>query len=376
MGCIYRRKKKLEDGTSIEIGPYWIKYYRNGRPIFESAETSSRTEANSKLRQKEGDIARGLPLTQRATRILVDELLEDVKNDYRVNSRKTVRDIEGRCRNHISPFFGRIRAASVTTANILAFTLARQEAGASNAEINRELAVLKRAYSLAIKGGKLLHKPHVPMLKEDNVRTGFFERDQFERVRQHLPGYLQAIVTFAYITGWRTRSEILTMKWSQVDFKAGIVRLNPGATKNDEGRVFPFKRSEELTAILKDQRSKTEALQREQGMICPLVFHHAGRPIRDYRKAWANACEAAGVPGRIPHDFRRTAVRNLERAGVSRSVAMKLTGHKTEAVYRRYAIVSERDLAEGVEKLQAFTVTTTRNREQLNLQSSTNTNQR
>lgn len=89
------------------------------------------------------------------------------------------------------------------------------------------------------------------------------------------------------------------------------------------------------------------------------VFHRDGARIGDYRKSWANACKAAGVPGKIPHDFRRTTVRNLERAGVSRSVAMKLTGHKTEAVYRRYAIVSERDLAEGVAKLQALTVTKT-----------------
>jgi integrase len=74
------------------------------------------------------------------------------------------------------------------------------------------------------------------------------------------------------------------------------------------------------------------------------VFHRNGRPIRDFRKAWAAACKAAGVPGRLFHDFRRSAVRRFEQAGIARSVAMKLTGHKTENVYRRYAIVSDRDL--------------------------------
>jgi integrase len=76
--------------------------------------------------------------------------------------------------------------------------------------------------------------------------------------------------------------------------------------------------------------------------------------IKTLRGAWKSACTAAKVGSKIPHDFRRTAVRNLERAGVPRSVAMKLTGHKTESVYRRYAIVSEADLSEGLKKLAAF----------------------
>src|ERR1041384_8036907 len=87
------------------------------------------------------------------------------------------------------------------------------------------------------------------------------------------------------------------------------------------------------------------------GTICPFVFHRNGKRIRNFRKAWENACVAAGFPGRIPHDLRRSAVRNMERAGLSRSVAMQLTGHKTEAVYRRYAITSEADLREGVDRL-------------------------
>jgi len=99
--------------------------------------------------------------------------------------------------------------------------------------------------------------------------------------------------------------------------------------------------------------------ERYEGDIARCVpvreFHRRdGTPIKDSRKAWKNACKAAGVPGRIPHDFRRPAVRNLERAGAPPSSAMRLTGHKTEAVYRRYAIVSESDLSEAVSKLQAF----------------------
>jgi integrase len=140
----------------------------------------------------------------------------------------------------------------------------------------------------------------------------------------------------------------LKLRWAQVDFSAGIVRLEPGTTKNDEARVFPF--TLELRALLEDQRTKAELL-RKRGIICPWVFHKAGNPIREYRRSWKTACRKAGVPRRIPHDFRRTAVRNLVRAGVPERVAMQMTGHKTRSVFERYNIVSEGDLFDAARRL-------------------------
>ena len=155
-------------------------------------------------------------------------------------------------------------------------------------------------------------------------------------------------------------SEILTLEWHQVDFKAGEVRLEPGTTKNKEGRTFPF--TKDLRAVL-DAQLEEHKLLAKRGKIEPRVFVRMvalGRggplrpkPIVSFIKAFKAACRKAGCPGRIPHDLRRTAVRNLERAGVPRSVAMKLTGHKTESVYRRYAIADDRDLRVAVERLDA-----------------------
>lgn len=144
------------------------------------------------------------------------------------------------------------------------------------------------------------------------------------------------------------------LTWAGVDFSAGVVRLEPGTTKNDEGREFPFAVYPQLAGLLRAQRERTSSVERTSGRIIPWVFHRNGKPIHSYRGAWKAACDAAGLHGRLVHDLRRTAVRNLERAGVSRSVAMKLTGHKTEAVYRRYAVVSAADLSEGVAKLAAL----------------------
>ena len=129
------------------------------------------------------------------------------------------------------------------------------------------------------------------------------------------------------------------------------MRLELGTTKNDEARVLPFAVLPDLADLLRQQWNATMDLQVETGRIIPWVFHRRGKPIKDFYGAWALACKKAGVPQRIPHDFRRTAVRTLERADVPRSVAMKITGHKTEAVYRRYAIVSEADLSDGLKKL-------------------------
>jgi integrase len=161
------------------------------------------------------------------------------------------------------------------------------------------------------------------------------------------------VVEFAYLTGWRI-GEILPLTWAQVDFRAGTIRLEPGTTKNDEGRVFPFRVLPALAALVKRQRERTTQVERDLNQIVPLVFHRRGKRIKSFRTAWNNACKKAGLRGRLVHDLRRTAVRNLERAGVPRSVAMKLTGHKTESVYRRYAIVSEGDLSDGVKKLASL----------------------
>ena len=158
---------------------------------------------------------RGLPVTPRMGQVKIDELLDDAKTDYKVNARATVKDLKGRCTNHLISFFGGRKASSLTTADFNRSIEKRQQAEASNAEINRELAIMKRAFSLAYKAGKLLHKPHIPMLRENNVRQGFFEPEQFDAVLRHMPAEYWGLIKFAYMTGWRCLSEIQTRQWKQ-----------------------------------------------------------------------------------------------------------------------------------------------------------------
>ena len=362
---------------------WWIRYYKNGRRHEESSGSTKESDAKSLLRLREGDIERGVAITPKVGRIRFDEAVKDVINDYRTNRKRSLDDVERRIERHLKPFFGNRRMASITTADIREYIDSRQKettifrraftftardgtprqvpeqrrtiTGVSNAEINRELTALKRMFNLAIQAGKLLQKPHIPLLKEDNVRVGFFERDQFLAVLAHLPEPVRPAASFAYLTGWRIDSEVLSLEWRQVDFGAGEVRLDPGKTKNGEGRTFPMTR--ELREVLEQQRTITENLQRQLKVVCPRVFHRSGRPIKSFRVAFRSACVEAGCPGRVLHDFRRTAVRNLVRAGIPERVAMQMTGHKTRSVFERYNIVSAGDLREAAKRLDAATGT-------------------
>ena len=148
---------------------------------------------------------------------------------------------------------------------------------------------------------------------------------------------------------------MLPLEWRQVDFEAGTVRLDAGTTKNDEGRVFVFGLIDELREILEAQRDSAKRIGRERGEIVRGVFHRNGGPVRTLRHVWEPACALAGCPGRILHDFRRTAVRNLVRAGVPERVAMQMTGHKTRSVFERYNIVSDGDLIAAARLLNSAT---------------------
>ena len=208
------------------------------------------------------------------------------------------------------------------------------------------------AFDIRVRGASGL-RPDLPVLR---TWTGFrilgTARDLTDghTPNAYLPDDLKAVFEVAYITGWCVKSEILTRHWSHVDFHSGWIRLEPGETKNSEGRQFPL--TPDLRAALERQGGRTRAGEDATDTIIPWMFHRSGKPIKSFRRAWVTVCTKAGIPGRLPHDFRRSAVRNLERAGGPRSTAMKMVGHRTEGIYRRYAIVDEAMLKEGAAKLQ------------------------
>ena len=255
---------------------WWIRYYRNGRRYEESAETHVWETARDLLREKEGAIAKGIPVSPALTKLTFDEAVQDVLSDYTVNGKKTKDDVERRINKHLTPFFGGKRLSAITAADVRAFTARRLDAGATHGEINRELAIVRRAFRLAVGDERYHgHVPKIRMLQERNVRTGFFDDAMLEAVRAHLPAALQPVVTFGYVTGWRIQSEVLPLEWRHIDRKAGEARLEPGSTKNQDGRTFPF--TDALRALLDEQWRQHQALA-QAGTICRYVFHRHGKP--------------------------------------------------------------------------------------------------
>jgi integrase len=199
-------------------------------------------------------------------------------------------------------------------------------------------------------------RPHIPLLREDNVRTGFFEAHHYGA--QPPAGRASARRDIRLRHGLADRLGSPAARMAPGDLDGGEVRLDAGTTKNGEGRVFPF--TAELRTLLKAQHAEHERLKKAGQMESWVFFRMVAerrrgpkkpQPILSLGKARKSACIKAGCPGRIPHDLRRTAVRNLVRASVPESFSMAPTGHKTPSVFARYNITSPGDLREAVRKL-------------------------
>lgn len=228
----------------------------------------------------------GQPILPRVHRISYDEAAQDLRQHYQATGSRNLKEAEFRL-EHLAAFFRGRRTAAIGPSEITAYILARQNEGAANATINRELAVLHRMLRLAYERSKLFRLPVIHKLRENGPRQGFFGRDQYEAVRRHLPPDLQVAVSIAYTFGWRMQSEVLALERRQLDLEAGTLRLEPGTTKNDAGRLVYL--TPELKTLVATQLERVRALERQTGRISPYLFPHLrgphrGEQIRDFRR--------------------------------------------------------------------------------------------
>jgi len=355
-------------GVYLRGNVWWVRYSYRGKKHREPAGTEA--DAGRLLKKRLGEMGQGKVTGRDAEKVTLGDLGQMVLDDYALNGNRSAKRVE-QCLAHLYGYFGaragepderepqyaaeagkRLRALDLTMDVLTAYAAKRQAEGAAHATVRNELATLRRGFNLAVRAGRLSQRPAFPEIEARNRRQGFFERAEFDAVLSRLPADVAAVAEFLYWSGWR-RGEALSLEWRHVDLRAGIIRIDD--SKNGDPRTLPFRVLPALAALIDRQREATSAVEQARGVIVRNVFHRDGKPVVSFRRSWATACKAAGVPNRIVHDFRRTAARNLSRAGVPERTIMELCGWKTRSVFDRYRIVNEADLADGLQKLATHT---------------------
>lgn len=325
--------------------------------IRESAKTTDKKEAQKLLADRLHEVANHRKSIRkfqgpRPDRVTVNELLDALFADLKQRDSKSLYGFFGKDGKggHAKPIRAEIgwRHAGAVTSDVVRTHIAqRQTEGRANATINRGLELLRQAFRLAVDDDKLAFVPKIPMLSEKgNARQGFFERPEMDALLPRLPPPVDDMVRFAYATGWR-RGEILALRWEWVDRNEREIRLPD--SKNGEPRTLPL---DEENWQLIERRWQARSYPTPNGWVgtSAHVFHREGKPIpgTTLGKHWRSACRTAGLTGKLFHDLRRTAARDMIRGGAPESFVMKVTGHKTRAMLDRYNIVSTADMKEAL----------------------------
>jgi integrase len=335
----YTDKKTGEKRT---VKDWWIGYHHNGKLIRENSRSTKEADAKRLLKRRITEIGIGKFVGPDADKLMFADLAQMLLDDYKVNG-QVIHPLEAVLKRLHSEF-GNYRAVNITTDRVNAYKAKQLDNGYATATVALDLRALKRAFNLAVEAGRLATRPVIKVPEVDNARTGFLDHAEFTRLCAALPSDLQDPASFLYLSGWRV-GEMRSLEWQDVDLNGHVIRLRAENSKNGQGRTLPL--VGELLAII--ERAEARRL-----LHSPFVFHRdSGRPVALFRKSWATACTKAGLGKVHVHDLRRCTARNLLRSGISEPVAMRLTGHKTPSIFRRYAITTESDLAEAAQKLQA-----------------------
>jgi integrase len=355
----------LEKGKTIWTMKYSIRGKSLKKSTGEKTEEGARAVLASKLLQvKAGHTAR----RAKGDALKFRDLVPMLKASHaQKKNRQKWEWIQGKLDNYILDFLGSRLIVQIDSVMLKEYVAERSsmDPEPSDATLNRELSIIRRALYIAKEDGYIASVPTVPMRTEDNARQGFFEREEFDRIVKQLPTRThEDIATAAYITGWRTSSELLNLKWKDLDLDAangrGTLTLPGQYSKNGQARTFVL--TTELRTLLTRRLELRKTIERRDSRVVSAIFfrevagHGArvGDPVVCIREAWDAACVRAKLEGRLVHDFRRTAVRNLVRARIPEKIAMLMTGHKTRSVFERYNIVATEDLSWASDKLDEF----------------------
>ena len=322
-----------------EVATWWLDYSVGGKRHREPAHTRAKGEAFDLLRQRIGDRKAG-KVVGRPDRVTLADLKAGLERHYTREGNRSLRRAR-QAMAHLEQFFGsKARAMTITKGRVSEYFEHRIAQGAARGTACYEVRVLGAAFGAAVDEELLAVRPVFKLPALRNARTGFFEEGDFAALLLELPSHVRPVVRFLRLTGWR-KSEALGLTWDLVDWEGQVMRLHQSQTKGGDARIFPFGLAPELKQLLEERWAERDGF---------LVFNRKGKPIQSFRRVWIRACKKAGLEGRLVHDLRRTAARDFRRRGVSEGEIMKLCGWKTRAMFDRYNIIDEADLAQAVAK--------------------------
>jgi integrase len=338
---------------------YWMKWVSGGKLCRESTKTTNVKKARKIKQKKESDLLKQRGIVG-ADEITLKDMIEEVLFDYKANGRKSTYVVNLRAKTLYDFFDNNTKVIDITEDRIHKYITYRLTECKSNKKesikpgtVNRELMLLKRGFSLMVERHLIGDSPTIKMMKEDNVRRGFFEHWEYIKLMEKASEHIKQILTFIYHTGWRL-NEALNVTWDMVDVDNGVITLPPGMTKNKKGRHYYM--PDNISEMIRNLWSDHVARIRMDVPVPNFVFiNKKGTDrIKDFRGAWKNSCERAALKGKLIHDFRRTAARNYVRAGVPQRVAQDLLGHQTPSIFSRYNIVSDTDLKTAAKKMTEY----------------------
>jgi integrase len=358
--------KYTHNGRRVVSKLWWLDYSLDGRRHRESAETDDRSVALERLRQKLSGAHNGEEWSE--TSATFDDLEKRIIENYTKKNRN-LRVLKVCRLPPLRRHLGNMQARDIDEARINRYASERKNEKkmiggklkirskncVSGPTVNRELTTLRRMLNLAYEARMIKRVPVFEMFGESPARKGFVDKHHVEKMQQYCPTETyENLLDIMFITGWRASSELMTRKWDDVDFAGGELRLWVGEGKDRKvGRVFKLLPS--LREAFERQRNYVRKIELRERKVIPWVFVKPnGDHLRAPRNGLASIFAKAGLPGLLPHDFRRSAVRNLNKARVDRHTAKALVGHKTDSMYARYSIVDEEMMDTAAAQLETF----------------------
>jgi len=326
---------------------WWIAYSKSGHEFRESAHTADADKAKKFLSRRLKEREKPTFVGPKEEQLTLDDLEAKILADYEKHNRRSAATATY-CLKRVKEYFAFDHLVDITTGRIDQYQQARLHEKAARATINREMAYLRRGFKLLIEGEQVSRVPVIKLLEGENVRQGFIDVGDFYSVVGHLfptvhPS-IKDVLEFLYHSGWRSK-EVTKLEWPDVDVDGDMVRLRRENNKTKKVRMLPL--IGELKNIIARRLT-------EKRLDCPYVFHRNGKQIKSFLKAWKTACDDIGQPNLVPHDMRRSAVRNFRKAGLTENEGMAMSGHKTNSIYKRYDIIDEQDLRESMNKVQGY----------------------